>query len=165
MRRAAGAADDGRVAQHDAFILNRLDGGGRNIHHQVTLAEIARHGLDAHEVRLQLRQTDLRGNIERLRGIFAADTVSRKAMTGLKTLQCAINVRVKGTGNAGFARQIAGYHQSLAQRLYGRIGDADLEALLGRRHFRPAAILHDLLILHDRLLHIDRCFASENRIV
>ena len=163
MGRAAGAADDGRVAQHNAFIFNGFDGGRRDIHHQVTLAEIAGHGLDANEVGLQLRQTYLRGNIERLRGVFAADAICRKAMTGLETLQRAIDVAIEGAGNACFTRQVAGHHQSLAQRLYGMIGDADLETLLGRRHFRPAAILHDLLILHDRLLHVDRRFASENR--
>ncbi len=165
MRGTAGAADNGRVAQYDTFVFNGFDGGGRNIHHQVTLTEIAGHGLDAHKVGLQLRQADLRGDIERLGGVLAADAISRKAVTGLETLQRAVDIGVEGTGNAGFARQVARYHQTLAQRLNGGIGDADLQTLLGYRHFRPSAILHDLLILHDRLLHVDRGFAAENRIV
>jgi len=128
----------------------------------VATAEICRESLKANEIGIQLLQTNFSGDIEGLDRVFAKDAVRRQAMTRLEALDGAVNIAVEGGGHPGLATEIACNRQTLAQRLDGRVANAELQLGLARIDLRPAAVRCNALILCDRLLNVGNRTGAED---
>ena len=101
-RLAVDLADDRRMAQHDAIVLDRLDLGRRNVDH----ARSDRRGRRTltrrrTEVGLKLAEADLRADVHRRIGILAEHAIGRQAVTRLEALDRGIDIGVEGLRHAG----------------------------------------------------------------
>ena len=76
-RLAVDLADAGGVVGDDLPVLDRLDGGGGNVHRHVARAEIAREGAQAHEIEFELAQALLHRHVQRGIGLLGDDAGRR----------------------------------------------------------------------------------------
>ncbi len=142
---AIDAADAGAVMGRDDAVLHGLDRFGRDVGHDVALAEIAGEGAQAHEVDLELVQARVGRDVHRRQDFGADDAVLDQAVTRLEVLHAGIDVGIEHGRVAGRTIEVAGDDQALAQRHHGRPVRTELDGAAGR-HAIPAAALDDAAI-------------------
>ena len=164
-RRPVRLADHRDVARHHDAVLDRLELRGRDVAHDEAVRLLGVERAQAREVDLELAEPLLGRNVQRLEGERARPPVGRNPVARLEAPHRGLDIGVVDVVLDRARVEIAGELEPRAQRHDRRIARAEPQPL-DRRHRRPAAARHDLLVARDRelgVLHGRRARASAAR--
>ena len=150
-RRLVDLADDDAIAALDLAVGDRLDEGGRNVHHDVALGEDEIHAQEPLERGFELLDAVADRNIERFQGLRADRAGGIEPVAQLEMLDALDHGRVVGVAGFLVGGHVVGDDEALAQQRDVGAAGARRELGVGRQR-RPAAAHLDIGIAQQRFL-------------
>lgn len=145
------ATDDGEMALGDRAVLDRLDAGAGDVHHDIAAGEVEAVALEPLQRRGELVQTRFDRRVHRLQGQASDRAEIRQAVPTLEALHRLGHVGVIDIAGDGLGREIAAGEQTLLQNSDIRPLRIQLQRSDARRHLGPAAAIGDVLMGDQRL--------------
>ena len=150
-RGSVGTADDGEMALAHLPVLDSLDAGAGNVHHDIAMGEIEAVALQPLQRRRELVEARLDRRVHGLERQAADRAEVGQAMTALEMLHRLDDGGVVDVARQRIGRQIAAGGEAPLQR--NDVGSLRIRFQVadGSRDLRPAAPAGNLLMRHERL--------------
>ena len=116
----------------------------------IAIAEIAGEGPQPHQIDLELLQTHVGRDVERIESLIVDDAGRPQSVPGLKSLDRRLDIGIEDLRAADGRVEIAAGGQAATQIDDGAPLRAEFQRLAGR-HLVPSARVDDLLIAPDRI--------------